>query len=58
VLAMTDGVWKYVGWDRVCELATRLGGDELLAALQAAARLPRTGQFQDDFTAVLLEGSA
>jgi serine/threonine protein phosphatase PrpC len=55
VLAMTDGVWKYVGWDRVRGLATRLGGEELLAALQAAARLPRSGQFQDDFTVVLIE---
>ncbi|MBA4186734.1 MAG: hypothetical protein C0467_01825 [Planctomycetaceae bacterium] len=55
VLAMTDGVWKYVGWQRVRELATKLGGEELLAALQSAARLPRTGQFQDDFTVVVLE---
>ena len=55
VLAMTDGVWKYAGWDRIRELAAKLGGEELLAALQAAARLPRTGQFQDDFTVVLVE---
>ena len=55
VLAMTDGVWKYVGWDRVRGLATRLCGEELLAALQAAARLPRSGQFPDDFTVVLIE---
>jgi hypothetical protein len=55
VLAMTDGVWKYVGWDRIHELAAKYGGEELLAALQNAARLPRTGQFQDDFTLVLIE---
>jgi serine/threonine protein phosphatase PrpC len=55
LLAMTDGVWKYVGWDRVRDLASRLGGAELLAALRAAARLPRSGQFQDDFTVVLIE---
>ncbi|MCE9566190.1 MAG: SpoIIE family protein phosphatase [Planctomycetes bacterium] len=55
ILAMTDGVWKYVGWDRVRTLATQLGGEELLTALQNAARLPRSGQFQDDFTVVLLE---
>jgi hypothetical protein len=55
VLAMTDGVRKYVGWGRLRDLATVLGGDELLAALQAVARLPGSGQFQDDFTAVLIE---
>jgi len=55
VLAMTDGVWKYAGWSRVRDLATTLRGEELLAALKAAARLQRTGQFQDDFTAVLVE---
>lgn len=55
ILAMTDGVWKYVGWERIRALAKKLGGDELIAALQAAARLPGSGQFQDDFTVVLLE---
>jgi hypothetical protein len=55
VLAMTDGVWKYAGWSRVDELATTRKDEELMAALKAAARLPRTGQFQDDFTAVLIE---
>ena len=39
VVAMTDGVWKYVGWARVRELATTLAGDELLTALQTAGRL-------------------
>jgi serine/threonine protein phosphatase PrpC len=55
VLAMTDGVWKYVGWERVRELAAKLSGEELIGALKAAARLPGSGQFQDDFTVVLVE---
>lgn len=55
VLAMTDGVWKYIGWARIRDLATKLGGEELQAALQTAARLPGSGKFQDDFTVVLLE---
>lgn len=58
MLVMSDGVWKYVGWSRIRELATRLTGEMLLAELQTAARLPGSGQFQDDFTVVLLEGSA
>jgi hypothetical protein len=55
LLAVSDGVWKYAGWSKVRELASRFSGDALLKELQTAARLPRTGEFQDDFTAVLLE---
>jgi hypothetical protein len=58
VLAMSDGVWKYVGWERVCDLASTLRGNELLAALELAARLPGSGAFQDDFTAVVLTEDA
>ena len=55
VLVMTDGVWKYVGWQRVTETAHRDRGAALLASLQRDARLPGSGRFQDDFTVVLLE---
>jgi hypothetical protein len=47
-------VWKYSGWDRVWGSLARLSGEELLDDLKAA-RLPATGEFPDDFTAVLLE---
>ena len=57
VLAMSDGVWKYVGWDRVVKAATE-GGQGLVEKLQAGARLPGSGLFPDDFTIVLFEGSA
>ena len=55
VLVMSDGVWKYASWDRVWDCAVRLSGEELIAELQTAARLKTTGEFQDDFTVVLLE---
>ncbi|HEY1188885.1 MAG TPA: protein phosphatase 2C domain-containing protein [Gemmata sp.] len=55
LLALTDGVWKYATWDRVWDCAARLSGVELLNELQTAARLSTTGEFQDDFTVVLLE---
>lgn len=55
VLLMSDGVWKYVGWERVIEVASRATGLEIIAELQQLARLPGNGQFQDDFTIVLLE---
>jgi len=55
VLAVSDGVWKYVGWERVIAAARAKSGRDLLAELERAARLPGSGRFQDDFTAVLLE---
>ena len=55
LLALTDGVWKYVGWERVIAAARETSGRDLLAGLERAARLPGSGRFQDDFTAVLLE---
>lgn len=53
-LVMSDGVWKYVGWDRIVSMAQRWGGGALLAELQQSARLT-SGAFPDDFTVVVLE---
>lgn len=55
VLVMSDGVWKYVGWDRVIDVASQARGSDVIAELQQAARLPGSGRLQDDFTVVLLE---
>jgi PPM family protein phosphatase len=55
VLAMSDGVWKYIGWERLVEAVSTLRGEALLAALQDAARLRASGRFPDDFTVVLFE---
>jgi hypothetical protein len=57
-LAMSDGVWKYVGWEKVGEAARAHRGQALIDALAALARLPGSGQFQDDFTAVALHDAA
>jgi PPM family protein phosphatase len=57
VLAMTDGVWKYVGWNCVIEVARQNRRAGIVAELQRSARLPGTGCFPDDFTVVVLEGS-
>jgi hypothetical protein len=53
LLAMSDGVWKYAG--RARELALSRRGQELIDALQAQARLPGSGRFSDDFTALVLQ---
>ena len=55
LLVMTDGVWKYVGWQQLIAVAKREQGAELVGELQRSARLPGSGRFQDDFTILLLE---
>lgn len=58
VLIMSDGVWKYVGWERVIEVAGRAPRSSVIPELQQLARLPGSGRFQDDFTVVMLESPA
>lgn len=55
VLAMSDGVWKGVGRERIAELLQQRRGQALLDVLLAEARLPWSGGLGDDFTAVVLE---
>lgn len=55
VLGMSDGVWKYVGRDGVRGVLRESRGRALLDALLIRARLPRSGELQDDFTAVVLQ---
>jgi serine/threonine protein phosphatase PrpC len=58
VLVMSDGVWKYAGWDAVVKAATTMSREGLMEALKDAARLPGSGRFPDDFTVVVFEGAA
>jgi serine/threonine protein phosphatase PrpC len=58
LLGMSDGVWKYVGWDRIVVAARRVRGATLVAELQQMARMPVSGAFPDDFTVVVLEDQA
>jgi hypothetical protein len=53
VLAMSDGVWKYAGWEAVHQAAVG-GSDDLIRPLRERAALSRTGALQDDFTLVVL----
>jgi hypothetical protein len=55
VAAMSDGVWKYSGWQPLLEAIARLSGEELLHRLQERVRLRGSGEFPDDFTIVVLE---
>ena len=57
VLAMSDGVWKYVGRDRLERAVARPRSAPIIDALQGAARL-RSGRFPDDFTVVAFDDPA
>jgi hypothetical protein len=56
-MAMSDGVWKYCGWEAIKTHGKRLRGADLIDALQQAARLPASRGLQDDFTLVLIQDS-
>jgi hypothetical protein len=54
LLAMTDGVWKYAGWQKVRASAEGDRTADILDALRSAVRL-RSGAYPDDFTLVVLQ---
>jgi len=55
VLTMSDGVWKYAGWDSILKIGPQTQGEEIIASLRRSAGLPRSGGLQDDFTLVVLQ---
>ena len=55
VLTMSDGVWKFAGWECVKEAMKETHGQQLVERLQQGARLRDSGQFPDDFTVVVFE---
>lgn len=54
LLVVSDGVWKYVGWEGIIEVAVRHGGQGLIDALRRAALNAGGGRLQDDFSVALL----
>lgn len=54
VLAMSDGVWKYAGWENVLKIAAEARAEDIIPLTCNRARLPRSGNLQDDFTLVVL----
>jgi hypothetical protein len=55
VLAVSDGVWKYTGWDRIIKEMSQQRGQVLLDVILDHSRRAGRGQLLDDFTAVLIE---
>lgn len=55
LLVMSDGVWKYVGWERIEEMSRQYDGEALIEALRHAAASNWGGKIPDDFTLALFE---
>jgi hypothetical protein len=56
LLAMTDGVWKYVGWESVLAVVATEKGRSIIEKLREKALLQRTRLLQDDFTLAVFQG--
>jgi hypothetical protein len=54
VLACTDGVWKYAGWEGLLQFPSEWNGEAIIDRLREGARL-RSGGFPDDFTLIVLQ---
>jgi len=52
LVGMSDGAWKYAGWDKLRAIATEKSGQDVIDAALAACRL-RSGALLDDFTMVV-----
>ncbi len=58
LLILSDGVWKYVGWEHIVRTAVQNQGRELVAALRQAAWDANGGRLPDDFSVALLHGES
>jgi PPM family protein phosphatase len=50
ICAVSDGVWKYAGWNQIAAAMRRTSGRELADALRAAAAKPSVRGLPDDFS--------
>src|SRR5215510_2893517 len=55
LLVVSDGVWRYVGWERMANLMQSDAGEVLLSRLRDAAVESRAGRLADDFSGLLIE---
>lgn len=56
LLVVSDGVYRYIGWESIASLMDRHRGRPLLEALVKAQKDSHRGVLGDDFTALLVEG--
>ena len=55
LLLMSDGVWKYTGWEAIVERYRREGGQALISSLRDVAAFNNGGRLFDDFSLILIE---
>lgn len=58
VLAMSDGVWKFAGWENIFKIGLQEDGQKIAATLRDRAKLQGSGGLQDDFTLVIFQDSS
>ncbi len=55
ILVVSDGVWKYVGWDAIIQLCSQQQGQQLISALRQLSLEQNGGKLPDDFSIALLQ---
>lgn len=55
LLVISDGVWKYVGWETIGQRTRQKEGQELIASLRQTAAEASGGELPDDFSVALLQ---
>jgi serine/threonine protein phosphatase PrpC len=55
IVVVSDGVWKYVGWDAIIELCSKYQGYSLVSALRQLSLERNAGKLPDDFSVALLQ---
>ena len=57
LLVVSDGVWKYIGWELLTKVASENQGDELISSLRELAAKSNGGRLADDFSIALFESN-
>ena len=55
LLLMSDGVWKFIGWETIIKRCGADSGQELISSLRDVAAKKTGGTLLDDFSLILLE---
>jgi serine/threonine protein phosphatase PrpC len=50
LLAVSDGIWKYTGWEPLLQITHKQSEEQIVADLLRRAAAPTSCQLQDDFT--------
>ncbi len=58
LLVMSDGVWKYAGWDAIARIVRERQGRELIAALRRIVFDANGGHLPDDFSVAVLQAAS